>query len=50
VKVVQTLSRHCGPDITSGTRIHIVPEENLKAQKQDMTAMMKVGVHLAGRT
>jgi len=41
VKVAQTLLRHSKPDITVGTYIHGVPEENLKAQGQYMTAMMK---------
>lgn len=41
VKVVQTLLRHSKPDITVGTYIHGVPEENLKAQGQYMSAMMK---------
>jgi len=41
VKVVQTLLRHSNPDITVGTYIHGIPEENLKAQGQYMTAMMK---------
>jgi integrase len=41
VKVVQTLLRHSNPDITVGTYIHAVPEENLNAQGQYMMAMMK---------
>ena len=41
LKVAQTLLRHSKPDITAGTYIHGVPEENLKAQRQYMTAMMK---------
>jgi integrase len=41
VKVVQTLLRHSKPDITVGTYIHGVPGENLKAQGQYMSAMMK---------
>jgi integrase len=41
VKIVQTLLRHSNPDITVGTYIHGVPEENLKAQGQYMTAMME---------
>jgi integrase len=41
VKVVQTLLRHSNPDITVGTYIHGVPEENLKAQELYVTAMMK---------
>jgi integrase len=41
VKVVQTLLRHSSPDITVGTYIHAIPEENLKAQGQYMSAMMK---------
>jgi integrase len=41
VKVVQTLLRHSKPDITVGTYIHAVPEENLKAQEQYVAAMMK---------
>ena len=41
VKVVQTLLRHSNPDITVGTYIHGVPEENLKAQGLYVAAMMK---------
>lgn len=41
VKVVQTLLRHSNPDITVGTYIHGVPEENLKAQEQYMLALMQ---------
>ena len=41
VKVVQTLLRHSNPDITVGTYIHCVPEENLKAQESYVAAMMK---------
>ena len=41
VKVVQSLLRHSKPDITAGTYIHSVPEENLKAQGQYVEAMMK---------
>jgi len=41
VKIAQTLLRHSNPDITVGTYIHGVPEENLKAQGQYMTAIMK---------
>jgi hypothetical protein len=41
VKVVHTLLRHSNPAITVGTYIHSVPEENLKAQGQYMTAIMK---------
>ena len=33
VRVVQTLLRDSSPDITVGTYIHGVPEENLKAQE-----------------
>jgi len=44
VTVVQTLLRHSKPDITVGTYIHGVPEENLKAQGRYMSAMMK-GAH-----
>jgi integrase len=40
VKVAQELLRHSRPDITAGTYIHGVPEENLKAQGQFMSAMM----------
>ncbi len=41
VKVAQSLLRHGKPDITAGTYIHSVPEENLKAQEQYMVAVMK---------
>lgn len=41
LKVAQTLLRHSKPDITAGTYIHGVPQENLKAQGQYMSAMMK---------
>jgi integrase len=41
VKIVQTLLRHSNPDITVGTYIHGVPEENLKAQEKYMTAIME---------
>lgn len=41
LKVAQTMLRHSKPDITAGTYIHGVPEENLKAQGQYMSAMMK---------
>jgi integrase len=41
VKVAQTMLRHSKPDITAGIYLHGVPEENLKAQGQYMTAMMK---------
>jgi len=40
-KVAQTLLRHSNPDITLGTYIHGVPEENLRAQERYATAMMK---------
>jgi integrase len=36
VKIAQTLLRHSKPDITAGTYIHSVPEQNLKAQEQYM--------------
>jgi integrase len=41
LKVAQTMLRHSKPDITAGTYIHGVPKENLKAQGQYMSAMMK---------
>ena len=41
VKVVQTLLRQSSPDITVGTYIHGVPEENLTAQELYVTAMIK---------
>jgi len=41
VEVVQTLLRHSKPDITVGTYIHGVPEENLKVQELYVAAMMK---------
>jgi integrase len=41
VKVAQTLLRHSKPDITAGTYIHSVPEENLRVQGQYVEAMMK---------
>jgi integrase len=41
LKVVQTMLRHSKPDITAGTYIHGVPEENLKAQGKFMLALMQ---------
>jgi len=35
--------RHSEPDITAGTYIHGVPEENLKAQGKFMLALMQEG-------
>ena len=41
VKIAQTMLRPSNPDITVGTYIHGVPEENLKAQEMYVTAIMK---------
>ena len=41
LKVAQTMLRHSKPDITAGTYIHGVPEENLKAQGKYMLALMQ---------
>ena len=41
LKVAQTMLRHSKPDITAGTCIHGVPEENLKAQGEFMLALMQ---------
>lgn len=41
LKVAQTMLRHSKPDITAGTYIHGVPEENRKAQGKFMLAMMQ---------
>jgi Phage integrase family len=43
LKVAQTMLRHSKPDITAGTYIHGVPEENLKAQGKFMHALMQEG-------
>jgi len=39
VKTLVGKLRHSRPDLTAGTYIHGVPEENLKAQGQFMRAM-----------
>jgi integrase len=44
LKVAQTMLRHCKPDITAGTYIHGVPEENLKAQEEFMCALTQEGI------
>jgi hypothetical protein len=41
VKVVQTLLRQSDPDITVGTYIHGVPEDNLRAQELYGAATIK---------
>jgi integrase len=41
VKIAQTLLRHSSPDLTAGIYIHGVPAENLRAQGQYVSAMMK---------
>jgi integrase len=43
LKVAQTMLRHSKPDITAGTYIHGVPEENLKAREDFMCASMQEG-------
>jgi integrase len=40
VKIAQTLLRHSTPDMTAGKYIHSVPEENLKAQAQNMALLL----------
>ena len=41
LQIAQTMLRHSKPDITAGTYIHGVPEENLKAQGKFMLALMQ---------
>lgn len=43
LKVAQTILRRSKPDVTAGTYIHGVPEENLKAKGEFMRALMKEG-------
>jgi integrase len=43
LKVAQTMLRHSKPDITAGKYIHGVPEENLRAQREFMHALMQEG-------